>query len=88
MKPYPGYTVKEGAKITLYTNDDGGSATNIVMPDLSGYSEESAIELLKALGLKYTLSGSGVVSSQSIPAGEVITNGTTIKLELRKTIED
>jgi len=88
MKPYPGYTVKEGAKITLYTNDDGGSASNIVMPDLNGYSEETAIELLKALGLKYTLSGSGAVSSQSIPAGEVITNGITIKLELKKTVED
>ena len=88
MKPYPGYTVKEGAKITIYTNDDGGSTNSIVMPDLSGYSEESATELLKALGLKYTLTGSGAVGNQSVPAGEVITNGTTIKLELKKTVED
>ncbi|MCR4943821.1 MAG: stage V sporulation protein D [Clostridium sp.] len=88
MKPYPGYTVKEGAKVSLYTNDDGGSTNSIVMPDLSGYSEESAKELLNALGLKYTLAGSGVVNNQSVPAGEVITNGTTIKLELKTTIED
>ncbi len=88
MKPYPGYTVKEGAKITLYSNDDGGSSTSIVMPDLNGYSEEAATELLKALGLKYSLSGSGAISSQSVPAGEVITNTITIKLELKKTVED
>ena len=88
MKPYPGYTVKEGAKITLYSNDDGGSSTSIVMPDLNGYSEEAATELLKALGLKYSISGSGAVSSQSVPTGEVITNTITIKLELKKTVED
>ena len=41
IKPYPGYTVKEGSKISLYTNLDGGSATSVVMPDVRGYSAET-----------------------------------------------
>lgn len=88
IKPYPGYTVKEGSKISLYGNLDGGSITSVVMPDLQGYSTEASANLLKALGLKYTVSGTGLVSTQSVPAGEVITKETSIKLELNTDYKD
>ena len=88
IKPYPGYTVKQGSKITLYTNDEGGDANSIVMPNLEGYSSESAEELLKALGINYTVTGTGVVYTQSIPAGEVIMKNVTVKLELNSQYKD
>jgi stage V sporulation protein D (sporulation-specific penicillin-binding protein) len=89
IKPYPGYTVKEGSKISLYVNDDGGSTNSVVMPELRGYSSEKATELLKSLGLKCTISGTGMVDTQSVPAGEVITKETVaIKLELNSSYKD
>ncbi|MBD7910066.1 MULTISPECIES: stage V sporulation protein D [Clostridium] len=89
IKPYPGYTVKEGSKISLYVNEDGGSTNSIVMPELRGYSSEKATGLLKSLGLtKYTISGSGMVYTQNVPAGEVITKETAIKLELNSSYKD
>jgi stage V sporulation protein D (sporulation-specific penicillin-binding protein) len=88
IKPYPGYTVKEGSKISLYTNLDGGSIVSVVMPNVQGYSVENAGNLLKSLGLKYTFSGTGLVDTQSIPAGEVITKETAIKLELGTDYKD
>ena len=58
------------------------------MPDLIGYSKEAAIELLESLGIKYTLQGDGVVSNQSIPEGEVILIGDTVKLILTSDYGD
>jgi len=86
--PYPGYTVKEGSKISLYMNLDGGSATNIAMPDVRGYSAETAGTLLKSLGLNYTFSGIGLVDTQSIPVGEVIPKETKVNLELSTEYKD
>lgn len=88
IKPYPGYVVKEGSKINLYTGGDGTYNKNVVMPDLIGYSKEAAIELLESLGIKYTLQGDGVVSNQSIPEGEVILIGDTVKLILTSDYGD
>lgn len=89
IKPYPGYTVKEGSKISLYANDDGGSANNVVMPELRGYPIDKAKEMLKSLGLtKVTTSGEGVVDTQSVPAGEVITKDAAIKLELNSDFKE
>lgn len=88
IKPYPGYVVKEGSKINLYTDGDGNYNKNVVMPDLIGYSKESAIELLESLGINYTLQGDGVVSNQSIPQGEVIVIGDTVKLILTSDYGD
>ncbi|MDS0527299.1 stage V sporulation protein D [Clostridium sp. SHJSY1] len=89
IKPYPGYVVKEGSKISLYGNDDGGSSNSIVMPELRGYSLDKAKELLNSLGVKnYTISGTGVVDTQDIPAGEVITKDQKIGLGLSSDYND
>ena len=88
IKPYPGYTVKEGSKITVYTDTPGENSDSIIMPDFRGYSIESAISIMKSLGIKYTSEGSGMIDNQSIPPGELIKKGTTVKLELSFKYQD
>lgn len=82
MQPYPGYTVKQGSTINLYTNDNGTYNKEVVMPDIRGYGREDAIKLLDSLNIKYSLQGDGVVINQSIPSGEVVSEGTAVKLIL------
>ena len=82
MKPYPGYTVKEGSKITISTEGTSGNSKFVVMPDVRGYSLSNANTLLNSLGLKVTSEGNGIINSQSVPSGEVISKGTTIKVTL------
>ena len=80
-QPYPGYTVKEGTKITIYTGDAVDN-NKVSMPDLTGLSVTSAKDILDDLGIKYSLEGDGFVIYQSIPAGEVITTGSNVRLTL------
>ena len=80
-QPYPGYTVKEGSKITIYTGDAVDN-NKVSMPDLTGLSVTSAKDVLDDLAIKYSLEGDGFVIEQSIPAGEVITTGSNVRLTL------
>ena len=80
-QPYPGYTVKEGSKITIYIGDAVDN-NKVSMPDLTGLSVTSAKDILDDLGIKYSLEGDGFVIDQSIPAGEVITTGSNVRLTL------
>ena len=61
MNPYPGYTIKEGSTINLYTDENATYNKEVVMPDVRGYSQESAIELLDSLGIRYTIKGAVTV---------------------------
>ncbi|AVK50591.1 MULTISPECIES: stage V sporulation protein D [Clostridium] len=88
MKPYPGSSVKEGSKITLYTSGDATYNNNVVMPNVRGYLKEDATTLLKNLGITATFEGNGVVSVQNISEGEVIPKGTTAELILSSYYED
>lgn len=88
MTPYPGYTVKEGSKINLYTSGDGNYNNNVVMPDVRGYSKEDANALLTELGLTPVFEGSGMIDEQSVTSGEVITKGTSVKLTLSIDYKD
>ncbi|WP_297420656.1 stage V sporulation protein D [Clostridium sp.] len=88
MTPYPGYSVKEGSKINLYTGSDATYNNNIVMPDVRGYSKEDADALLKSLGIVPAFEGSGAVCEQDISQGEVIAKGTTVKLTLSSDYKD
>lgn len=85
MNPKPGYTVKEGTKIILYS---GSSSTYnkkyVVVPDLTGYNIEKASKILNDLGLKTKFVGSGLVSSQSVSPGQEVNKGTTIVLQLNE----
>ena len=88
IQPYPGYVLQEGSKINLYTDGNGTYNKNVVMPDLRGYSQESAVAILTNLGIDYTLQGEGVVNKQSIPQGELITAGTKVKIILTSEYGD
>lgn len=88
MTPYPGSSVKEGSKITLYTGSDATYNNNVVMPDVRGYSKEDANSLLKNLGITAVFEGSGTVLEQDISSEEVITKGTTVKLTLSTDYKD
>ncbi|MCE5221446.1 MAG: stage V sporulation protein D [Clostridium sp.] len=88
LSPYPGNSVKEGSKINLYTSSDETYNTNVVMPNVRGYSKEDVTSLLKNLGITPTFEGSGAVSSQDISEGEVITKGTIVKLTLSSNYKD
>lgn len=88
VKPYPGYIVKENSTISI---DIGYLETynkNIIMPDLVGYSLESAIEILNNLGITYTVEGEGAIVYQSIPSGEMINKGVNVKLTLNEEYGD
>ena len=88
MQPYPGYAVKEGSTINLYTEQNESYNKDVVMPDVRGYSKESAIELLNSLGIETTIQGDGVVINQSIPSGELISEGTVVKITLSAEYEE
>ncbi|MGN0144685.1 MAG: stage V sporulation protein D [Clostridium sp.] len=88
MDPYPGYSIKEGSIIKLYTSGSTGDANTVVMPDVRGYSKESVYNLLTDLGLTVTFEGQGTVSDQSISSGELIPKGTAIKIKLESDYKD
>ncbi len=88
ITPYPGYSVKEGSKINLYTTGDENYNNNVAMPDVRGYSKEEASTLLKSLGITPVFEGNGMVSDQDISGGEVIPKGTSVKLTLNADYKD
>lgn len=88
VKPYPGYTVKENYKINIDTGDSESYNKNVIMPDLRGYSIESASKILDDLGINYTFEGNGTISKQSVPKGELILKKTNVKLVLSEEYGD
>lgn len=83
ITPFPGYTIKEGQKVTIKT--EGDTSNDVIMPSVKGYSLEQAKSLLDLLGIKYSVIGEGQVSAQSIPQGELIQKGTVVTLKLLKS---
>jgi len=62
---------------------------NNTMPDLKRYSLREALVTLTKLGLKYKVSGSGKISSQSISPGTPIKKGSVCKItcsEVKKSV--
>ena len=88
VKPYPGYTIKENSKINIDTGEIESYNKNVVMPDLRGYSLESATKILNDLNIIFTYEGAGSIIKQSIPKGEIITKGTNVKLVLDEEYGD
>lgn len=88
IKPYPGYSVKEGTKVTLYTEGNDNNKEAIMMPDIRGYSKDAADKLLKSLGISAKFEGEGKVTDQSVPSGELINKGTNVKLTLNSDYKD
>lgn len=87
INPKPGYTVKEGSKILLYTGAADNYNKVVVVPSLTGYGLERASQIINNLGLKLEYNGYGLVYYQSIAEGKEVTKGTTIHLKLEEVIE-
>lgn len=83
VTPIPGYKVKKGDSITLYTGSRfDRNEKEIVVPDFRKLNKEEAEEILKSLGLKGEFEGEGEIKEQSISAGEIIKSGDKIKFKL------
>ena len=82
MSPKPGYTVKEGKKILLYTDTASNYNKEVMVPDLTGYSKEGALKILNSIGLKATIEGEGMVIEQSLDKDTIVKYGTSIQLFL------
>jgi len=80
--PAPGMYVKEGTKLLLYSDNNANYNKVVVVPNFVGMTKEKALDVLKNLGLKGNLTGSGMVTEQSIAEGEEVEKGITIKLNL------
>jgi cell division protein FtsI (penicillin-binding protein 3) len=55
-----------------------------IMPDLTNYSIRDAIFLLTKLGIRYTIKGTGTITSQSISPGEKIIKGVMCVLNCKE----
>ena len=71
--------VLKGSKVFLKTESQ-----NITMPDVTNWSVNEITTFCNFIGLKYTLNGSGHVTSISIPAGSVIDLSTIAEINLTK----
>lgn len=87
INPKPGYTVKEGSKIILYTGNTSNYNGVVAVPDIRGYTIENASKLLNSIGLKITYSGSGLIYEQSSKENQEVQKGTTIHVKLEEVID-
>lgn len=77
--PLKGVKVIENAKVFLVTN-----STNIVMPDITGWTYNEVSTYANLVGLKLTSSGYGRVNSQSILANTPISKNMELTITLAK----
>ena len=64
-----------GDRVFLLTD-----TSSFEMPDLTGWTRKDVAALWSITGFGFELSGEGVVTSQSVPAGTVVTKGTVIQV--------
>ncbi len=76
--PDKGTKVLEGSKVFLLTN-----AKDYKMIDLTGWSLNEVQIYANLLNLKLSINGYGYVTSQSIPAGEIVTDESLLTIELK-----
>ena len=75
--PLKGTKVLSGSKVFLLTN-----STEFIMPDITGWSSSEVISFCNLIGLKFTFTGYGVVSSFNLPVGEIIDLTKTLEITL------
>jgi len=83
--PQAGARVTEGTTVILDLKPGSAGRTGgaVTMPDLSGMTIKQAGTLLESLGLRLEPAGSGVAWRQSVPAGQKVERGTSVKVEFR-----
>ncbi len=75
--PLKGTKVLSGSKVFLLTN-----STEFTMPDITGWSSSEVMNFCNLIGLKFTFTGYGVVSSFNLPVGEIIDLTKTLEVTL------
>lgn len=75
--PLPETNMIANERVILYT---GGS--EIVMPDMTGWSHKEVTSFMSMTGYVISIEGSGYVASQSVAAGTVLSADTTISVKL------
>lgn len=80
INPLPGYSVKEGSKIILYTGTSANYNKVVIMPNVVGISRTNALKILNDLGLKGICNSDGMVTEQNIEPGKEITKGSSVTL--------
>lgn len=88
INPKPGYTIKEGTKINLYTGSNDNYNKDVVVPDVKGYSKEGATKILNKAGLNVSFEGEGIVGEQSIEPNELVQKDTIVKCKLTTEVEE
>ena len=73
--PKAGSSVSGGQRVFLLTDTN-----SFAMPDLTGWTRKDVASLWAVTGFGFELSGSGVVKSQSVPAGTIVNKGTEIQV--------
>ena len=88
--PSVGETVPGGSQVLVYLGEEPESRTTQV-PDFLGMNRQQASDAANQAGLYILVTGNGeadpnvTVTTQSVPAGSEITQGTTIVLEFIDT---
>ena len=75
--PKKGTKIIKGTKIFIVTSNN-----NIVMPDVTNWSENEIKTLCNLIGIKYNINGYGKVVSQSIEANTIIDKSSILDIEL------
>ncbi len=75
--PEKGKTILAGNTIFLVTND-----TTFTMPNIVGWNSTYVVTLCKLLNIRYNITGYGVVTSQSIAEGTILTDDLKLEVTL------
>ncbi|MYV18121.1 penicillin-binding transpeptidase domain-containing protein [Furfurilactobacillus milii] len=86
--------IGDGSKVTAQSPSEGKktltnqriflrAGDNLTMADMKGWSMGDVLEFAKLTGLSVQTSGSGYVTSQSLPAGRTIQEGTGVTVKFK-----
>lgn len=87
QNPKPGAKLATNSIIMLYGEGDT-VATSVEVPDLSNMNLSQATNALKAKNLNISVTGSGIVTTQDYVAGELVQEGTIIRVNLKPNLTD
>ncbi len=85
--PAPGTVAEEGTAVLLYMqtkNETQDMEGMVVVPDLTGKTIMEAAQILDDCKLSLSPQGDGVATYQNPAAGEIVSEGTKIKVEFSK----
>lgn len=83
--PSTGSNVNKGAKVLLYTEEQ--EAETVVVPDVTGMTQEAVNQLLTSYGLNIAFNNTGVQNQKSLsrsqdpPAGTTVEKGSVVTVE-------